>query len=50
MPKSIIKNGGPKFWSQDVNVGAPGQDEIKVTNYAIGLNYIDTIIGQVCIP
>ena len=27
---------------QDVNVGAPGQDEIKVTNYAIGLNYIDT--------
>ena len=45
MPKSIIikKNGGPEVLElQDVNVGAPGQDEIKVTNYAIGLNYIDT--------
>ena len=45
MPKSIIitKNGGPEVLElQDVNVGAPGPDEIKVTNYAIGLNYIDT--------
>ena len=27
---------------QDVKVGSPGPDEIKVTNFAIGLNYIDT--------
>ena len=45
MPKSIIikKNGGPEVLElEDVNVGSPGPDEIKVTNYAIGLNYIDT--------
>ena len=45
MPKSIIikKNGGPEVLElQDVKVEAPGPDEIKVTNYAIGLNYIDT--------
>ena len=45
MPKSIIikKNGGPEVLGvQDVNVGSPGPDEIKVTNLAIGLNYIDT--------
>ena len=45
MPKSIVikKNGGPEVLElQDVNVGAPGPDEIKVTNHAIGLNYIDT--------
>ena len=45
MPKSIIikKNGGPEVLElQDVKVGSPGPDEIKVTNYAIGLNYIDT--------
>ena len=45
MPKSIIikKNGGPEVLElQDVNVGLPGPDEIKVTNHAIGLNYIDT--------
>ena len=45
MPKAIIikKNGGPEVLElQDVNVGTPGSDEIKVTNYAIGLNYIDT--------
>ena len=43
MPKSIIikKSGGPEVLElQDVNVGSPGPDEIKVTNYAIGLNYI----------
>ena len=35
MPKSIIikKNGGPEVLElQDVNVGSPGPDEIKVTN------------------
>ncbi|RPH01436.1 MAG: quinone oxidoreductase [Candidatus Pelagibacter sp. TMED153] len=45
MPKSIVikKNGGPEVLElQDVNIGSPGPDEIKVTNYAIGLNYIDT--------
>ena len=41
MPKSIIikKNGGPEVLElQDVTVGSPGPDEIKVTNHAIGLN------------
>ncbi len=45
MTKSIIidKNGGPEVLKlQEFDVGAPGPDEIKVTNYAIGLNYIDT--------
>ena len=45
MPKSIIinKNGGPEVLElRDVRVGSPGPDEIKVTNHAIGLNYIDT--------
>ena len=45
MPKSIIikKNGGPEVLElQDVKIGATGPDEIKVTNHAIGLNYIDT--------
>ncbi len=45
MPKSIIikKNGGPEVLElQDINVGFPGPDEIKVTNQAIGLNFIDT--------
>ena len=45
MPKSIIikKNGGPEVLElQDVNIESPGPDEIKITNHAIGLNYIDT--------
>tara|TARA_B100001057_G_scaffold494955_1_gene592731 strand:+ start:787 stop:1761 length:975 start_codon:yes stop_codon:yes gene_type:complete len=45
MPKSIIikKNGGPEVLEpQDVIVRSPGPDEIKITNHAIGLNYIDT--------
>ena len=45
MSKSVIinKNGGPEVLElKEVNVGSPGPDEIKVTNYAIGLNYIDT--------
>ena len=45
MPKSVIikKNGGPEVLElQDVEVGSPGPDEIKVTNFAVGLNYIDT--------
>ena len=46
MPKSIVikKRVGPEVLElQDVNVGPPGPDEIKVTNHAIGLNYIDTV-------
>ena len=40
---SLKKNGGPEVLElQDVKVGSPGSDEIKVTNHAIGLNYIDT--------
>ncbi len=45
MSKSIIikKNGGPDVLElQDVDIKSPGPDEIKVTNHAIGLNYIDT--------
>ena len=45
MPKSIIieKNGGPEVLKlKDVKIGSPGPNEIKVTNHAIGLNYIDT--------
>ena len=45
MPKSIIikKHGGPEVLElQDVTIGTPGPNEIKVTNHAIGLNYIDT--------
>ena len=45
MSKSIIikKNGGPEVLElQDIKIGSPGPDEIKVTNHAIGLNYIDT--------
>ena len=45
MPKSILikENGGPEVLElQEVNVGSPGAHEIKVTNHAIGLNYIDT--------
>ncbi len=45
MSKTIIikKNGGPDVLElHDVEVGSPGPDEIKITNFAIGLNYIDT--------
>ena len=45
MSKSIIikKNGGPEVLElTDIKVGKPGPDEIKITNLAIGLNYIDT--------
>ncbi len=37
------KNGGPEVLElQEVKVGSPGPNEIKVINNAIGLNYIDT--------
>ena len=45
MSYSIIikKHGGPEVLEvQENNVGSPGPDEIKVSNNAIGLNYIDT--------
>ena len=45
MSKSIIikKNGGPEVLElQETNIGSPKSNELKVTNIAIGLNYIDT--------
>ena len=45
MVKSIIikKNGGPDVLElTETKVSSPGPNEIKVTNHAIGLNYIDT--------
>ena len=45
MSYSIIikKHGGPEVLEiNENNVGSPGPDEIKVSNNAIGLNYIDT--------
>ena len=45
MSKSIIikKNGGPEVLELiETNIGEPGPDEVKVTNHAIGLNFIDT--------
>lgn len=45
MPKAIIldQTGGPEVLKiKDIQVNQPGADEIKVTNVAIGLNYIDT--------
>ncbi|MDC0472664.1 quinone oxidoreductase [Pelagibacteraceae bacterium] len=45
MPKSIIlnKNGGPEVLElAEIKLGELGPDEIKVTNHAIGINFIDT--------
>jgi NADPH2:quinone reductase len=45
MTKSIIikKPGGPEVLEiTDIKLEAPGPDQIKVKNIAIGLNYIDT--------
>ncbi len=45
MPKSIIlnKNGGPEVLEiSETKISSPGPNEIKVTNHAIGLNFIDT--------
>ena len=45
MTKAIIinKTGGPEVLEvSDIKLGAPGPDQIKVKNIAIGLNYIDT--------
>ena len=45
MPKALIikKQGGPEVLElTDIKLGAPGPDEKKVKNIAIGLNYIDT--------
>ena len=45
MSRSIIikKPGGPEVLElTDTKVGSPGPNEIKITNLAIGLNYIDT--------
>ncbi len=39
----IHEHGGPEAlkW-EDVDVGAPGQGEIRIKHHAVGLNYIDT--------
>jgi NADPH2:quinone reductase len=45
MTKAIIikKPGGPEVLEiTDIKLGAPGPDQIKVKNIAVGLNYIDT--------
>ncbi len=45
MSKAVIikKVGGPEVLEMtDVKLGSLGPDEVKVTNHAIGLNYIDT--------
>ena len=39
----IHEHGGPeKLVWEDVEVGAPGQGEIRVKHHAVGLNFIDT--------
>ncbi len=39
----IHEHGGPeKLVWEDVDVGAPGEGEIRVKHHAVGLNYIDT--------
>jgi NADPH2:quinone reductase len=45
MPKAIRieKHGGPEVMQLvDVDVAAPGPDEVTIRQHAIGLNYIDT--------
>ena len=45
MPKTVIikKHGGLEVLDiQNVNLGPPSSNEIKIENIAIGLNYIDT--------
>ena len=38
----IERNGGPEVMQYvDVEVGAPGPDEVQVRHTAIGINYID---------
>ncbi len=39
----VHKTGGPEVLTfEDVEVGAPGQGQIRVKQYACGINYIDT--------
>ena len=38
----LKKMVGLKSWSLKFDIKSPGPDELKVTNHAIGLNYIDT--------
>jgi NADPH2:quinone reductase len=45
MPHAIrlYENGGPeKMQWEEVEVGAPGPDQVRVRNTAVGLNFIDT--------
>ncbi|HUS96957.1 MAG TPA: quinone oxidoreductase, partial [Hyphomicrobiaceae bacterium] len=39
----IHEHGGPeKLKWEEVQVGAPGQAEIRIKHHAVGLNFIDT--------
>jgi NADPH2:quinone reductase len=39
----VHKTGGPEVLTyEDIEVGAPGQGQLRVKQYACGLNYIDT--------
>ena len=41
----VHKYGGPEALQlDDVDVGAPGQGQIKLKQHAIGLNYIDVYL------
>ena len=45
MPKAIRfhKTGGPEVLvAEDVEVGDPGQGQIRIKQHAVGLNYLDT--------
>jgi NADPH2:quinone reductase len=45
MPKAVVVHqiGGPEAFSyEDIQVGRPGPDEVRMRHHAIGLNFIDT--------
>src|SRR5256886_16185678 len=47
----VHKPGGPEVMKyEDVEVGAPGEGQIKVRVHACGLNYIDTYLGSGLYP
>ena len=47
----VHKPGGPEVMKyEDVEVGAPGEGQIKVRVHACGLNYIDTYLRSVLYP
>src|SRR5207302_1592316 len=47
----VHKPGGPEVMKyEDVEVGAPGEGQIKVRVHACGLNYIDTYLRSGLYP